>query len=88
MGGLDQSECLVGIRYTQVQLERVPHAIPGRAGGALSLQLSVVSGAPAESLRDVSLRRRVHRIARALKSEKESGRTFGSCCRTGAAMVD
>ena|SRR5438270_7391874 len=45
MGGLDQSECLVGIRYTQVEVDRAPHAIPGRAGGALSLQLSVVSGA-------------------------------------------
>lgn len=55
-------------RYTQVEVERAPHAIPGRAGRALSLQLSVVSGAPVESLRDVSLRRRVHRIARALKS--------------------
>lgn len=36
------------------------------------------------SLRDVSLRRRVHGV----EVGKESGCTFGSCCRTGAAMVD
>lgn len=67
MGGLDQSECLVGIRYTHVEVESAARDPWTGWRCALSLQLSVISGAPVESLRDVSLRRRVHRIARALK---------------------